>query len=73
MIKKTLKVKVIKKDEQRAKQPVQTKVAESPRAAAREMVSTVADWVTDFQKRKRDETKTAIGKFFSQHPRPNES
>jgi hypothetical protein len=37
------------------------------------MVSTVADWVSDFQRRKRDETQEAIKKFLSQQPQPNES
>jgi hypothetical protein len=38
------------------------------RAVAREMVSTVSNWVTDFQIRKRDETKLAIEKFLIQKP-----
>ena len=64
-----MKVKVIKKDEIKA--PVK-EVVKPKRAAAREMVSTVTNWVSDFQSRKRDETKVAIEKFFSSQPRPNE-
>ena len=67
-MKEGMKVKVIKKDEIKAvaKPPVR-----STRAAAREMVSNVTTWVNDLQARKRDETKTAIEKFFNQ-PRPSE-
>ena len=64
------KIKVIKKGE--------TKVVEAPikieikkNQAAREMVSTVTNWVSDFQQRRRDETKQAIEKFFSNRPQTN--
>jgi hypothetical protein len=69
---KKMKVKVIKKDEQVPKAAAPKKEADTAKTAAREIVSTVADWVSDFQQRKRGETKTAIQKFFAQ-PRPNES
>lgn len=62
----TKKIKVIKKGEQqivKAKVKVEKKSAQ---VAAREMVSNVTNWVTDFQQRRRDETKQAIEKFFSQ-------
>jgi hypothetical protein len=32
------------------------------------MVSTVTNWVSDFQMRKRDETRKAIETFFSTQP-----
>jgi len=68
-MKEGMKVKVIKKD----KIKVATKpVVRSTRAAAREMVSNFSNWVNDLQARKRDETKTAIEKFFNQQPRPSE-
>lgn len=69
------KIKVIKKGE--------TKVAEKPvvksivaerksKQAAREMVSTVSNWVSEFQQRRREETKQAIEKFFTpQQPQTN--
>jgi len=64
------KIKVIKKGE--------VKVAETPiivekktNQAAREMVSTVSNWVSEFQQRRRDETKQAIEKFFSTQPQTN--
>ena len=69
-------IKVIKKE---AKTVADAAVAEkavevrsNSKQTAREMVSTVANWVTDFQQRKRVETKSAIEKFFPQ-PRPSES
>jgi hypothetical protein len=66
------KIKVIKKYEaapataQKGKKP-------APAAAAREMVSTVSDWVSDIKARKRAETKAAIDRFFSHRPQPSES
>lgn len=63
------KVKVIKKDD--IKTPVKAKV-KSRRAVARDMVSTVTNWVSDIQTRKRDETRIAIEKFFSTQTQPTE-
>ena len=66
------RIKVIKKNEAvkvRVKKSVKTK----PAAAAREMVSTVTDWVSDIRDRKREETKRAIESLFSQNPQPSES
>jgi len=63
-------IKVIKKNA-----PAREKVSElrsNSKQKAREMVSNVANWVTDLQTRKRAETKTAIEKFFST-PQPSES
>jgi hypothetical protein len=66
------KIKVIKKAEiKSAPEPV-VKEARSKRAAAREVVSNVSTWVNEFQVRKRDETKIAIGKFFGPSPQPSE-
>lgn len=69
-MKEGMKVKVIKKG--KIKQTARKPVTRSTRAAAREMVSNVTSWVNDLQARKRDETKTAIEKFFNQQPRPSE-
>ena len=66
-----MKVKVIKKDEIRPEPVKEVKV--SKRASAREVVSNVTSWVSDFQTRKSVETKIAIEKFFNQAPQPNES
>lgn len=61
------KIKVIKKGEVKAVEaPVKVQIKK--KQAAREMVSTVSNWVNDFQQRRRDETKQAIEKFFSNTP-----
>lgn len=65
------KIKVIKKgDLKTAEKSVKPAVVEknSTKTAAREMVSTVTTWVTDFQQRKRDETRQAIEKFLTPQP-----
>lgn len=71
------KIKVVKRAEAvatrsggRRKKKV---VAASPRAAAREMVSTVTDWVSDLKQRKSSETKAALELLFGSNQRPNES
>lgn len=67
-----IKIKVIKKDA--VKTPVARKSNEKrSKTVAREMVSNVTNWVTDFQQRKRDETKLAIEQLFTHHSQPNES
>jgi hypothetical protein len=68
-MKERMKVKVIKKNEIKPEVPIETP---SKRASARQVVSNVTNWVNDLQARKRDETKVAIDKFFSQRPRPSE-
>jgi len=69
---KKMNVKVIKKNDKKVVQPA-VKTRDKSKQTAREMVSTVTNWVSDFQQRKRDETKTAIEKFFVPNPRPSES
>jgi hypothetical protein len=70
---KKMNVKVIKKDEKKAAPAVVKTGAKTTKEAAREMVSTVTNWVSDFQQRKRDETKVAIEKFLSTRPRPSDA
>ena len=66
------KVKVIKKGEiKKAATPVKLG-KNTPKRAAREMVSTVSNWVNDFQQRRREETKQALEKLFSAQPTTNE-
>ena len=63
------KIKVIKKGQAKiADKPAVRNKSAKQAAAARDMVSTVTHWVSDFQHRKREETRTAIEKFFNQHP-----
>lgn len=69
---KNPKIKVIKRNE-----TVQPVAAVKPahvekRHAAREMVSTVKNWVSDFQARKRDETKAAFEQLLSVKTQPSE-
>lgn len=63
-----MKVKVIKKGEVNAAPQKPEPVAVSKKAAAREMVSTVASWVSDLQQRKRKETSISLESFFAQEP-----
>jgi len=67
-----LKIKVVKKLEIKPVAPKAIK-ANAARVAAREMVSTVSDWVTEFKARKSEETKAAIEKLMPRHPQPSES
>jgi len=66
-------IKVIKKaDAAAAAKPKKSKKKQSSREAAREMVSTVTDWVVELKDRKREETQAAIDLFFNT-AHPNES
>ena len=67
-----LKVKVIKKGEVRRESKPVLNETKRKRAAAREMVANVTDWVNEFQTRKRVETKMAIEQLFGAAPRPSE-
>jgi hypothetical protein len=67
-----MKVKVVKKSETQ-KQPGKQNTVKATRIAAREMVSNVTDWVTEFKSRRSEETKAGFEKLFSNQPRPSES
>ncbi|HEY0006116.1 MAG TPA: hypothetical protein VGB17_15155 [Pyrinomonadaceae bacterium] len=45
---------------------------ETPREAAREMVATVTNWVSEFQQKRREETSRAIKTLFADQ-QPNEA
>lgn len=65
------KIKIIKKgQEKRVTSPVIIQKIEK-KVAAREMVSTVSDWVSDFQKRKKEETAEAFKQLFAARPQTN--
>ncbi len=66
-----VKIKVIKKKELKIAESNPVVVVPSKQQSAREMVSTVSNWVSDLQNRKRKETKVAIETFFSNHPQPS--
>ncbi len=65
------KIKVIKKGEAKVAEIAPIKIEIKKNQAAREMVSTVTNWVSEFQQRRRDETKQAIEKFFTNQPQTN--
>ncbi|MFN2501060.1 MAG: hypothetical protein ABR530_03495 [Pyrinomonadaceae bacterium] len=62
------KIKVVKKTEAAATRQSKKKTTTS-RMAAREMVSTVTDWVSDLKQRKSEETKAALDMLFVATPR----
>ncbi len=66
------KIKIIKKVEARSTLP-KAKAVKSSRTAAREMVSTVTEWVSDLKVRKSEETKAAFDLLFGTNSRPSES
>lgn len=63
-------IKVIKKGEK--PRPIVKVKATSARETARDMVDTVTNWVTDFQKRRREETTNAL-RMLSKTPRGSEA
>ena len=65
------KIKVIKKGEKVKAQEIPDTEKKSTQEAAREIVSTVSNWVTDFQQRRREDTKQAFENLFSQQTQPN--
>jgi len=67
------KIKVIKRGEIRESTPDKRNEQRTKRAAARGMVSTVSNWVSDFQAKKSDGAKIAFENLFTQTPRPRES
>jgi len=66
------KVKVVKKLDAAALKK-KARRAEPARAKAREVVSTVSEWVTDLRARKSEETKAAFDRLFGGRARPSES
>jgi dsDNA-specific endonuclease/ATPase MutS2 len=70
-------IKIIKRNERsRAEERVEeTKTVnkKSAQEAAREMVSTVSNWVNEFQQKRRAETSKAIKTLFPDPPQPSEA
>jgi hypothetical protein len=62
------KIKVIKKGEAKPAAAAPPVKEVSKKAAAREMVSTVSNWVTDLKQRKQDEAKMTLDSFFAPTP-----
>lgn len=66
------KIKVIKKGQAKVAEKSVVVEKKSKQTAAREMVSTVSNWVNDFQQRKRLETRNAFEQLFSNQPKTSE-
>lgn len=62
------KIKVIKKKDVKAAQAPVNNERKAKKETARKMVSNVSNWVNDFQKRKREETKHAFESLFQKTP-----
>ena len=68
------KIKIVKRAEANIARGQKKKIKKAtPRAAAREMVSTVTEWVSDLKQRKTDETKAAFDLLFVANRQPRES
>ena len=67
-------IKIIKRDERnRTKENKKDKTTrESAQETAREMVATVTNWVSEFQQKRRTETKQAFKTLFHEPPQPSE-
>ena len=61
-----VKIKVVKKHEVNIHKTPEVKKEGSRKEATRQIVSTVSDWVIDFQRR-RGETKQTFDYLFAQH------
>lgn len=74
-MKKKTPIKVIKRGEKhRQEEPVveEATAKKSAQEAARDMVATVSEWVSEFQQRRRQETTQAIKTLFTE-PTPQTS
>ncbi|HEY0547591.1 MAG TPA: hypothetical protein VGC91_19580 [Pyrinomonadaceae bacterium] len=67
-------IKVIKRDERNRQENVAESATNNKRSAqetARDMVTTVSNWVNEFQQKRRTETKQAIKSLFPEPPQPS--
>ena len=62
------KIKVIKKGSVKNETVSAAIEDKKTQAAAREMVSTVTNWVSDFQQKRREETRQALETLFNGNP-----
>lgn len=67
------RIKVVKRSDVKANVKSKKGRKVNPRAAAREMVSTVTEWVSDVKQRKTEETKIAFENLFAANRQPNET
>ena len=67
-------IRVIKRDERNRKESgAEEPQRKSAQETARDMVSTVTNWVQEFQQKRRTETTRAIQSLFPDPARPNEA
>lgn len=69
-------IKIIKREERkRLENNEESNKTARPSAqeTVRDMASTVANWVSEFQQKRRTETSRAIKHLFPETPRPNEA
>jgi len=69
-------IKIIKRNERSRAQESgagETTTKKSAQEAAREMVSTVSNWVNEFQQNRRAETSKALKTLFPDPPQPSEA
>lgn len=69
-------IKIIKRDERNRQENTDASdKAARPTAqeTVRDMASTVANWVSEFQQKRRTETTRAIKHLFPEQPQPNEA
>lgn len=67
------KIKIIKKKDLKTVKKVIKSETKVRKESARKAVSNVSNWVNDFQKRKRHETKVAIESLFPKQPQTGEA
>ncbi len=75
MTKKT-PIKIIKREERNRQEKADTPnktTRESAQDAARDMVTTVTNWVNEFQQKRRAETSQALKTLFTETPRASEA
>jgi hypothetical protein len=67
-------IRVIKRDERNRKESgAEEPQRKSAQETARDMVSTVSNWVQEFQQKRRTETTRAIKSLFPDPAQPNEA
>ena len=74
MTKKT-PIKVIKREERNRKKAASAEpqnARKTPQETARDMVSTVTNWVSEFQQKRRTETTRALNTFNTLFPEPTQ-
>jgi hypothetical protein len=66
-------IKVIKRNERNRPEVAEdaANVKKTAQETARDMVSTVSNWVNEFQQKRRTETKQALKTLFPEAPQPS--